>query len=183
MVQLNRIPNKFTCSLHIHPEPVLPLSWCHSGVRLHISHRHVQPRLYPRRVLHRLPALSWWERKGAVGLYNGNPGTSAAISIDQGFKAKTLLWWAPPPSPPPPPLSPPQTAHGSKKYTSILSSSCFRQAESDRLDEQQRQEENTRLHSSQWYHQNHRQKLHRLHSEVSDVCNYPNIKWRMVRGS
>ena len=80
------------CSVHIHPEPFLPLSRGDTRPRLLHGHRHVQPRLHPCRALYRFPALPWRERGRTVGLYHGNPRSSTRPSPWEGQTSQNILW-------------------------------------------------------------------------------------------
>lgn len=67
----NTVSSLSTLSLHLHPEPLLPLSGGHSRSPLQHGDWHVEPGLHPCRTLHRLSPLPGREWSGANSLHHG----------------------------------------------------------------------------------------------------------------
>ena len=81
------------CSVHVHPESVLPLPRGDPWSPLLHAHRHLESGLYSRRALHRLSLVPGGEWGRTTSLYHGDTGPSSAEHPGPGDAKTPLLWY------------------------------------------------------------------------------------------
>lgn len=80
-----------SCSLHLHPESLLPLPRSYSRYELSHGDRYLESRLHSRRALLWLSSLPRRERAGAAGVYHGDSRHSRPVSHREELTQKAFL--------------------------------------------------------------------------------------------